>query len=193
MPEEAELMKFLDAGDPPLVATLGTAPFRHLRPFFETVMEAARRMNRRSVLLTGGHGDNRPQSIDPSFAFATDYARYAVVFPRAAAIVHSGAIGALAEAMRAGKPMLVVPAVNADQPDNARRAAKLGSALTIALKDFTIESAVRLLSELLNNPVYAEKAAKIGTTIRAQPSVANACDALEQAVVYDDGSTGVRP
>ncbi len=55
------------------------------------------------------------------------YLPYAAVFPHAAAIVHQAGIGTLAQAMRSGRPQLLVPA-SFDQPDNARRAAVLGAA-----------------------------------------------------------------
>ena len=48
-------------------------------------------------------------------------------FPRAAAIVHQGGAGTLAQALRAGRPMLVVPHAH-DQPDNAFRVVRLGVA-----------------------------------------------------------------
>lgn len=40
--------------------------------------------------------------------------------PRALANIHQGGIGTTAQALRAAKPMIVVP-YSHDQPDNARR------------------------------------------------------------------------
>ena len=69
------------------------------------------------------HRQRRRSSIGavPPTVRAFDYLPYSAVFPRALAIVHSGGIGTLAQALAAGRPQLIVP-VAFDQPDNARRA-----------------------------------------------------------------------
>ena len=67
----------------------------------------------------------------PEGVVAFDYAPFSLLFPRAAAIVHHGGIGTTGQAMRSGRPSLVMPCAW-DQPDNAERAARLGIARTIA-------------------------------------------------------------
>ena len=62
--------------------------------------------------------------------FVIDRAPHQLLFPRAAAVVHPGGAGTLAQALRAGRPMLVVPHAH-DQPDNAARATRLGVARTV--------------------------------------------------------------
>ena len=49
---------------------------------------------------------------------AFGYAPYSGLFPRCSAIVHQGGVGTTAQAMRSGRPMLVVP-FGFDQHDNA--------------------------------------------------------------------------
>ena len=51
MPEE--LTEFLDAGEPPVVFTLGSAAVMDARDFFEESAKAARILKRRAVLLYG--------------------------------------------------------------------------------------------------------------------------------------------
>ena len=63
---------------------------------------------RRAVLLVGKETANRPDRL-PDGVVAFDYVPFSELFPRAAAIVHQGGIGTTAQAMRSGRPMLVVP------------------------------------------------------------------------------------
>jgi UDP:flavonoid glycosyltransferase YjiC (YdhE family) len=88
--------------------------------FFRESAEAARRLGRRAVLLTGRDPRNQPVGELPAGVIAVPYAPHAAVFPRAAVVVHQGGIGTTGEAMRAGRPMLVVP-YSHDQPDHAAR------------------------------------------------------------------------
>ena len=60
-----------------------------------------------------------------------DYAPHNLVMPRASVIVHQGGVGTTAQALRAGRPTLVVP-FGVDQPDNARRVVELGVGRTIS-------------------------------------------------------------
>ena len=64
------------------------------------------------------------------------YAPHELVFPFARAIVHQGGIGTLAEALLAGKPMLIMPYAH-DQADNAcaRTASVLPESLRVVGTD----------------------------------------------------------
>ncbi len=171
------LSEFLDAGEPPVVFTLGSAAVMDAGPFYRHAAEAARRLRRRALLLTGADPANRPPGLPPGVA-AFDYAPYSAVFPRAAAIVHQGGVGTTAEAMRSGRPMLVMPYAH-DQPDNAARVVRLGIARTVTRAAFTAERAAAELRRLLGHPSYSAKAAEVGRRVRAEDGVAAACDALE--------------
>ena len=127
----AALAAFLDAGPAPIIVTLGSgaASTAAAGPVLAATLAAARALGRRALLLIGDDPRARatlPHPLpDGTAAFA--YAPLARVFPRAAAIVHQGGIGTLGQALRAGRPMLVVPFAF-DQHDNALRADRLGVA-----------------------------------------------------------------
>jgi rhamnosyltransferase subunit B len=95
-------------------------------------------------------------------------APYARLFPRARAVVHHGGIGTLAEAMRAGKPMAIVPFAN-DQYDNARRGQRSGWALRWSRRSMHGRRLQNLMERLLGDDVLAERAAALGAQIRAEP------------------------
>ena len=90
--------------------------------FYRVGAEAARSPPRRAVLLVGDDAREAPEPAPDRFVVA--YAPYDALFPHAAAIVHQGGIGTTAQALRAGRPMLVVPWSH-DQPDNAERVRRL--------------------------------------------------------------------
>jgi UDP:flavonoid glycosyltransferase YjiC (YdhE family) len=115
---------FLEEGPPPIVFTLGSAVSGHAGSFFEQSAKCAKLLNRRAVLIIGRQGDDalKPR---PSGIIAAEYAPYAELFPRAAAIVHHGGVGTTTYAMRSCRPMLVVPHTW-DQPDHAHRATRAG-------------------------------------------------------------------
>jgi rhamnosyltransferase subunit B len=172
-----ELARFLDAGPPPVVFTLGSAAVHDAGPFYEQSAVAARLLNRRAVLLVGREPHNRPAGL-PEGVAAFDYAPFSELFPRAAAIVHQGGVGTTGQAMRAGRPMLVVPYAY-DQPDNAERVARLGIARTLARNRYSGARAAREVRRLLDDASYAERAGEVGRRVRHEDGVRAACDALE--------------
>lgn len=171
-----ELQDFLDAGEPPIVFTLGSAAVLVPGEFYRESIEATQQLNRRAVLLVG---KNPPPENLPENIIAVDYAPYSKIFPRACAIVHQGGIGTIAQALRSGRPTIVVP-YSHDQPDNAARVERLGTSRTITRKAYTAKRVTKELDKLLNNPNYRIKAAEIGQVIQQEDGVKVACDAIEK-------------
>lgn len=93
--------------------------------------------------------------------------------------MHQGGIGTTAQALRAGRPTLVMP-YSHDQPDNAARVERLGTSRTIPRKQYWAVRVAKQLGELLGNPNYAAVAAEIGRMIQAEDGVSVACDAIEK-------------
>lgn len=172
-----ELTRFLDGGLPPIVFTLGSSAVLAAGRFYEQSAAAARRLGRRAVLLIGKDARNRTASL-PDGVAAFEYAPFAALFPRAAAIVHQGGVGTTAQAMRAGRPMLVMPYAH-DQPDNAARVTRLGIARTISRDRYTAARAADELAHLLDDSAYAERAAEVGRRVGGEDGVRTACEALE--------------
>jgi len=174
----AELVRFLDAGPPPIVFTLGSSAVVDAGQFFENSAAAAQLLGRRSVLIVGHDSGNRPASL-PDGVIACDYVPFSELFPRAAAIVHPGGIGTMGLAMRSGRPMLVVPCAH-DQFDNAARVTRLGIARTISRHRYRPSCVAAELRHLLDNPQYSQQASGIGERVRREDGLWAACDALEE-------------
>lgn len=172
----ADLVRFLDAGPPPIVFTLGTAVSSDAGKFFEHSVAAARRVGRRAV-LTLQDPRNRPRDLPPD-VFACDYAPFSLLFPRAAAVVHHAGIGTTGLALRSGRPMLVMPCAW-DQPDHAARLRRLGVARVISRRRYKPPRVAAELERLLGERSYADRAAEVGERLRREDGIAAACDALE--------------
>jgi rhamnosyltransferase subunit B len=174
----SDLEQFLAAGPPPAVFTLGSAAVLDAGDFYEQSAKTARLLNLRAVLLVGNDPENIPRTPVSENICVTKYASYSKLFPRASVIVHQGGVGTTAQALRAGKPMIVMP-YSHDQPDNARRVRRLGVAKVVQRKNYTAERAALMITAILNNPRYAERALEVQREMAAEDGLKTACDALE--------------
>jgi rhamnosyltransferase subunit B len=179
-----ELQKFLDAGEPPIIFTLGSAAVMDARDFFEESARAARILGRRAVLLYGIFNEP-PKTVESresrveSEIIAIPYAPYSQVFPRAACVVHQGGVGTTAQVLRAGVPHLFMP-YSHDQPDNAARCERLGVAKIISREKYTADAAAKKLRELLSDESCKTKAVEAALIVNAEHGTKVACDAIEE-------------
>jgi len=133
-----------------VVFTLGTSAVAAAGTFYEESAAAAARLGLRAVLLTGGFERNTPRHTVSPDILIVDHAPHQLLLPRAAAIVHQGGIGTTGQALRAGRPMLVVPHSH-DQPDNAFRVTNLGVARTVFPGAYRAPRVARDLGHLLGD------------------------------------------
>jgi rhamnosyltransferase subunit B len=176
MPER--LQEFLDAGEAPVVFTLGSAAVMDSRDFFEQSAEAARILKRRAVLLYGVFNEPPKTTLDENIV-AFDYAPYSMVFPKAACVVHQGGVGTTAQVLRAGVPHLFMP-YSHDQPDNAARCERIGAARVISRDKYTARNAADELRKILSDSGYKSNAAEAKRIVDAERGTAMACDAIEE-------------
>jgi UDP:flavonoid glycosyltransferase YjiC (YdhE family) len=175
-----EAEAFLQDGEPPIVFTLGSAAVMNAGAFYTVSAEAASRLGKRAILLTGKDAGNIPPTL-PEGVIAVPYAPYSELFPRCAAIVHQGGVGTTGQSLRSGRPQLVVPH-GFDQPDNAYRMVQRGVGRTLGRFAYTVPNLIRELSPLLSDIGYAERAARLGEQVRVEDGVKVACDAVERVV-----------
>lgn len=172
------LNKFLLEGEPPIVFTLGSSAVWTAGNFYRESIAATQIIGRRAVLLVGNDPLNQSAQPLPSNVVALPYAPYARIFPRASVIVHQGGIGTTGQALRAGKPMLVMP-FGGDQYDNGARIERLGVGRTIMRNRYTAKRAAVELEELLSNSEYRKRAEELGRQVQNEDGVRAACDAIE--------------
>jgi len=174
-----DLERFLASGPAPVVFTLGTSAVGAAGTFYRESLKAAQLLRVRAVLLVGKDPRNRPSAPLPEGIVAFDYAPFSKLFPWAAAVVHQGGIGTAGQALRSGRPQLVIPFAH-DQPDNASRLERLGVAAVLYPRLYSARYAARRLEPLLREPRYACRAGKAAERIQVEDGVENACDAIEK-------------
>jgi rhamnosyltransferase subunit B len=173
-----EVAKFLDAGEPPMVFTPGSA-MRHSRAFFEAAVTGCRILGVRGMLVSPFR-DQIPEALPPSVQWV-DSIPFGRLFPRAAAVVHHGGIGTTAQALLAGVPQLVMP-MAFDQHDNADRLKRLGVARTIAPKKFWGPAVASSLNNLRESGAVTASCRSLADRLKRDGSMSEACCWIEQAV-----------
>jgi len=171
-----ELVAFLEEGPPPVVLTFGSLwPFAPAGVAALTA-EAARRAGR-ALVVVGGACEPIP---DGAFHLADVDHRW--LFPRTSAVIHHGGAGTTAAALRAGVPQVVAPFFG-DQPFWAARTRALGVApRPVPMRRLDRDRFGAALTAALTDRGMQDRAARVGTTVRAERGVERACEVLERWV-----------
>ena len=114
------------------------------------------------------------------------YAPFSELFPRAAANVHQGGAGTTGQALRAGRPMVVVPFAH-DQADHAARIERLGVGLALPRERCDEARLAAALARVLEEPGFAARAAAVGAEVRAEHGADAAADAIERLLARTAG------
>lgn len=162
-----DIAAFLDEGEAPLVFV--GASFLDVEQFTERCSATAAQLGKRALIL------GAPASPACTDILIRPFAPLAPVFERAAAIVHRGGIGTLAQAMRSGKPTVIAPATQ-DQPDNAYRAVRLGVAVQAA--KFEAAELGKALQFALSDEVFRATCQVQGPLLTAQNGAQVAAEKL---------------
>lgn len=171
------LEEFLLAGPPPVVFTLGTSAALDPGTFFPETLQALKESNVRAVLVSP-EAESLPSN---DRVLCLRYAPYSKLFSRALANVHQGGIGTTAQALRSGKPMLVVP-YSHDQPDNAARAERIGVARVLTRRRYRKNAIVKTLRELVSDENLARRAEAVGAAIQQEDAIAASRRFIEAAL-----------
>jgi sterol 3beta-glucosyltransferase len=167
-----DLMKFLDAGDPPVFIGFGSMPVKDPQHITAVILEALEQTGQRCVLHVGwgGLGD---QAL-PEHVFKLDYAPYGWLFPLMAMLIHHGGSGTTAFGLRSGIPACVVSFVF-DQHYWGERIAALGAGpKPIRQTQLTVEKLSQAIQQGVSDVPMRQKAAELGGLIRAEDGIANA-------------------
>jgi UDP:flavonoid glycosyltransferase YjiC (YdhE family) len=173
-----ELSAFLKAAPPPVILTLGSTAVAAPGDFYSTSLEAIQRLNARALFLTGPPAPDLPMRW-PAGVLAWPYAPHEQVFTYASAIVHPGGIGTMAQALRSGRPMLVMPFAN-DQFDNAARVQRLGAGISIPRHEYRASAAFDALERLISTATYRDAAGAAATIIRSEAGARRAAEEIDQ-------------
>jgi vancomycin aglycone glucosyltransferase len=150
-PLSPELETFLDAGEPPIYFGFGS--IRAPQGLSTTMIEAARALGRRAILLRGWADLALPDD-DPDCLSIGEVNQQAL-FGRVAVVVHHGGAGTTTAAAKAGAPQIVIPQ-HVDQHYWARRVHELGIGTAHPPGTPTIDSLATALSHTLQLDVAAQ-------------------------------------
>lgn len=155
----AALVQFLEAGDPPVFIGFGSMPVPDPQGTTALILEALRRAGKRGIL---GAGWAKIGAVElPETVFALDYAPYAWLFPRIAAVIHHGGSGTTGFALRSGIPSMVVP-FTADQPFWGRRTHELGvGPAPIPFAKLTAENLSQAIETMTKDAYMKDRAARL--------------------------------
>lgn len=177
-PVDPALVRFLDGGEPPVVFTLGSSAVMAAGDFYTCAIRAAQAIGRRAVLVAGSSADTLRHQL-PRTMVAVEWASYAELFARAAAVVHHGGVGTTAQALRAGARQLVIPFAH-DQYDNANRVRRLGCGRILRRGRLSVRTLAKEIQTLLDKAEHGRAALEEGRSTRADPGAAHAAEVLLQ-------------
>jgi sterol 3beta-glucosyltransferase len=189
-PEPSDALRaFLEAGPAPVYVGFGIQIDHDPPATTATIIEALRRAGQRGVL-------QRPPESLVGAALGDDMLAIGGVahdwlFPRSAAVVHHGAAGTTATALRAGVPAVIVPH-NSDQFSWGRRMAELGvSPPPIPRRRLVVDRLEEALIAATTDRELRERAEALGGQIRGEDGVTRAVEAFERRVVGGSGRVAV--
>jgi UDP:flavonoid glycosyltransferase YjiC (YdhE family) len=176
----ADLAAFLEAGEPPVVISLGAMALsgEDALESAQIALAAVKQANVRAVIQGWDEAMkqlNLPRTIIHAGSIPHDW-----LLPRASGLVHHGGFGTTASGFRAGIPMLVIPHI-IDQFIWGNKVAQLGvGPKPIPRPKLTTENLAAALYAM-QTPQMRSKAADLGATLRAEP------DGVTEAVRLIEG------
>lgn len=188
-PLPADLVEFLDAGEPPVYVGFGSMQMAGAPGAAAAAVEAVRSRGRRVLVSRGWAGLALVDDRDDCFAVGE--ANHIALFRRTAAVVHHGGAGTTTTAALAGVPQVVVPQI-VDQPFWARRVAELGIG---AANEGSTPSAASL-SAALDTALRADtaaRAAEVGATVRTDGAAVAARMLVEGRAAVTSAAAPARP
>lgn len=163
-----DLEAFLAAGDPPVVIALGSIFSIGSDDLVADAAHACHEIGRRSVVV--GHA---PRNRDlPPDTLVVPYATYHLLFPRSAASVIHGGAGTTGEALKSGRPTVVVP-LAFDQFGMAWHVDRLGAGVRVPKKGRSRETLAKAIREACENPAMATRASEVAAELSAAPDGAD--------------------
>jgi rhamnosyltransferase subunit B len=158
-----ELDAYLDAGEPPVLVTMGTSAAANARDLFAMAAEAIAATGARPLLLVG-NARNRDALGDRDDTWV--FAPLRAVLARCQAVVHTAGHGTTAAALDAGLPQIVLPQ-GFDQVLHAQRIEHLGVGVRVPWKQRSVERLAAAIHAVAD-PAVRERArdfaAELGET-----------------------------
>ncbi len=167
-----ELLKFLEAGKPPVYVGFGSMVDEEIKRATHLVLEALKQLGQRGILL-GGWGGLGSADL-PETIFCIDAVPHNWLFPRVAAVVHHGGSGTTATGLRHARPTVVVPFF-ADQPFWGWRVHALGCGpKPIPFVKLKLPGLAEAIDFAVNDPACRQNVRVLGEKLQMEDGVGKA-------------------
>ncbi len=170
------LQAFLASGEPPVFIGFGSMPVPDPGATTSLILDALARSGRRGVIHAGWAGLGAVTL--PEHVFALDYAPYAWLFPRMAALIHHGGSGTTGLALSSGVPSWVVP-FTADQPFWGKRTHDLGvGPAPLPFKRLTAGRLAEVIGTMTSDSAMRQHALDLRDLLGAEDGIAQAVEVI---------------
>ena len=176
----ADLLAFLEDGEPPLLISLGAMSLgrEDALQSASLFVEALRQTGLRAVIQ--GWQPALEQLDLPPEIFAAGSLPHSWLLPSCAGLVHHGGFGTTSAGLRAGIPALIIPHL-VDQFYWGQRVFELGAGpQPIRRAKLDPQVLAERMAELAVNPEMRAAASRLGEQIRAEHGLENAVRLIEQ-------------
>jgi sterol 3beta-glucosyltransferase len=177
---EPELVRFLDAGTPPVYIGFGSVGARNAEKRTQIILEALEKSGQRGLFVSGWGGlkaADLPQTVYMAESIPHDW-----LFPQVAAVVHHGGAGTTAAGLRAGKPTIICPFM-ADQPFWGKLVYQRGvGPQPIPQNWLTTDKLATAITTAVEDQTMKRRAAELGEQIRAEDGIARAVEIIGEVI-----------
>jgi len=180
-----DLQNFIDNGSQPVFFGFGSMPLKDPRQLMKNILETLEGCGQRGVIHSGWAGLGKADL--PDNVYLLDYAPYEWLFPKMAAIVHHGGSGTTAQALRSGKPSLILPSVF-DQYYWAKRIVSLGVGPEpipigrLMSRQRGLAQLQSAIEQATQNAEMRQQATDLGRKIKAEDGLGKAIEIIQRQV-----------
>lgn len=178
-----DLKDFIKAGEPPLLLTFGSMPFKSKFDLQSAVIKLTDKFDTRIIVVKGWGLDQTERLENNSKIKTIASAPYDKLFPFTKAIIHHGGIGTTAACLKAGKPFLICPILYpiGDQKFWGQHAYNKGLAVKpTPISKMTEKIFLESINELLTNTKLYDKAKQLQTVITQENGLEKTIDEIEK-------------
>jgi len=173
------IARFLDDGEPPLVAMLGSTAAQIGGGTLDILADAARALGARIILLTADPRDARASADER--VLRLNWSPLDPLLSQSAGVIHHAGMATAMRTLSHGLPALAIPFMH-DQFDNATRLRRLGVARRIGRRRLTLDKAAEAIEGLLRDTALRARAENLAPRIAAEDAGGAAADAIERMI-----------